>query len=229
MWLGLLAGVVALVLLPGAPASAEPVGPALVGPLPLWVDTAAADNRRHVASVAVDPVRGSVVTAGFSSTAYVTTAHNPAGAVLWERRQAVTPDGFFLEVRGSAIDASTGAVYITGTDFLTVAYGPQGQLLWTDRRPDDGVAEAVVTDPVRGIVYVVGHDFDPGGPVRNVIVAYDRHGQELWTTSASGPDVGDRYAVYAAVDPVSGLLVVGTDLRVKRSDQPFLETDAYTP
>ena len=198
-------------------ALAVPVSPAFADPhteaLPPDAVLQRFDGTAHVddiaTDIAVDPVTGIAVVAGWvgsSPGAYDigAVAYAADGSQLWQR--VITAGEGFGKAVG--IDSSRGIVYVagdhftdaSGTNYLVTAYSLAGVQLW-QRRYDSGGGAAIYglrVDEPRGRVLVTGQ----GGSSAQTI-AYSSTGQQLWVAQYSEPN-RQVFASDVAIDPRDG-------------------------
>ena len=131
----------------------------------------------EAAGLAVNPATGAVSVTGFSqgtaSFEYATVNYAPNGTQRWVARYDGDENGDFAAA--VAVDAVTGAVYVTGTSAssagrsqaATVAYsGATGAQQWARRFGTNAgsvTPNAVAVDPGTGNVYVVGSVLNAAG------------------------------------------------------------------
>ncbi len=138
------------------------------------------------------------------------------------------PGYSFDEANATAVDPSTGNIYVTGQsggDYATVAYDRSGNVMWSALYdgPASGLdgANAVAVDHDSGNVYVTGHSQGD-----YATVAYDKMGNMLWATRYNGPGNSTDEAVAVAVDPGTGAVYVTGYSRGERYDYATVAYDA---
>lgn len=201
-----------------------PATPALAGATPSALPPDAVvqrfDGAAHAGDipvdVAVDPVTGIAVVAGWVGTgdgAYDmgAAAYAADGSPLWQRVVDVG-EGFATAV---GIDSARGIVYLagdsylpaSGTHYLVTAYDLAGNQLWQQRSPEQGSLSALRVDETRGRVIVTGQGGGPGA----MTIAYSSTGSELWVSlyTESGVQV---LPSGLAVDPTSGAVYLATSV-----------------
>ena len=182
----------------------------------LWArtykDPAYRSNRAQGLAVGAD---GHVVVVAETSNGTVKTtalvAYDNLGNVLWERARNLAP------ARGALAMAPGGVLAVAGQsngvgydDLLTVAFDAAGNELWARSR--DGVenlddsARALVVDG-NGRFVVTGISATAASAHDILTVAYDGAGDELWTTTKSGPNDEQPWSI--AADPAGNVYVLG--------------------
>jgi hypothetical protein len=138
------------------------------------------------------------------------------------------PGYCFDEANATAVDSSTGNIYVTGQsggDYATVAYNSSGNVMWSVLYdgPASSVdeANAIAVDPRTGNVYVTGHSQGD-----YTTVAYDRTGNQLWAARYNGPGNSTDVADAIAVDFGTGAVYVTGHSRGEKYDYATVAYDA---
>ncbi|GEM_PF-2749313 len=170
----------------------------------------------EASAIAVD-ASGAVYVTGKSAGSdwmshYATVKYNTDGTLGWGALPggAARYDGGYGSAYASAVavDAASGAVYVTGTsagsgvcdnDWATIKYDPSnGLAIWTCRYEESGnaFANAIAVD-ASGAVYVTGSS--SGECTDYTTIKYNADGMEGWASPAryDGPDhlYDDAYAI----------------------------------
>ena len=225
-----LAGGVALALIPALACGASPAPAGSTGSARLWVRTYSGPGARDdvADSVAVAPNGSAVFVTGRSPSAtgivdYATVSYNAStGAQLWASRYAGV-GGAGGGAVAVAVDPAGRAVFVTGsspgqgtgTDYVTIAYNAAtGQRLWLSRYngPASGSDDpsAMAVSPDGRDVFVTGTS--QGGPASGsdfATVGYDAAtGARLWVSRFSGHGSADDVATALAVSLDGGTVSV---------------------
>ena len=203
------------------------------GPLGRW-DTSAAMEIDNAGNVLVGGYSQASETSGRLYDEFIVVKYNPAGGVVWERRNSVDRRGdrlVALAVDSARNVYATGDAYVSNADgtmfedVVTVKYGPDGTKLWASRfnraastaqlpqpLPNNPASRAraggAKLDPATGDLYVFGtSEFGPTG-LDYLLLKYNQATGELhWNRNWAGQRTDTAHSV--AVDAQGNAYLTG--------------------
>jgi len=190
----------------------------------------AIDHDGNVIIICVDRENGT----DLEDTHYRTIKYDPSGNEIWTAIYEGSGDGEDVPA-GLTLD-EVGNIYLTGRgfdsdgsyDMTSIKYDPAGEELWVihyEGEPgSDSYGTALEVDEEAN-VFVTGSYALAGSSENWITVKYNPEGEEIWSTSYTGPGEGIDIPNVIAIDAASNVYIGGSSEGLQGEDYTTLKYD----